>query len=360
MKFSTEKNIFQIIKKSFFLLTGIILFFYFLNLIKFVILFFLAAFIFSLILMPFVNFLEQKNIPRVLGTIIVLFSIFVLIIIPIWLILPTLTNEGFHLLEQFPHYLSKLSDNLEFIFNRYPLSQKTIELNDIIQAHFLPILQNIIEKIGIYIFSILNILLFLILFLSVTAYTLINPKPLLKTYLYLFPPTLRKNATTAFIKGTEMIDGWMKSVIIIGIIESIVVTIFLSFLGLPGAILWGLFAFFAELIPKISAYVMTIPPFLIALAIDPVKAIWVLIFYIILNEIAGDIISPKIRSSTMNIHPVFSIFMLLAMGYTFGFLGILIATPVSGFIKAFWEEFYLNRQVSDKNLDENIDKMIYR
>lgn len=102
---------------------------------------------------------------------------------------------------------------------------------------------------------------------------------------------------------------------------------------------------------------MIIPPVLVTLAIDPVKAVWVLLFYLLMSEIVGDFIAPKVRASQMNISPVFSIFMVLAMGYAFGFLGFLISTPVAGFLKAFWNTFYLEGR-RDPGMEKRIDLVL--
>ena len=117
-----------------------------------------------------------------------------------------------------------------------------------------------------------------------------------------------------------------------------------------GALVWGALALFSELIPKIGFYIMSIPPVLGALSVSPLTALWELIFFLALNEIIGDFVMPKLRSSTMNIHPVSSIFLLLAMGSAFGLTGALMATPLAAIIKAFYEEFYVKKFNEDTDL----------
>ncbi len=103
---------------------------------------------------------------------------------------------------------------------------------------------------------------------------------------------------------------------------------------------------------------MAIPPTLIALSIDPLTALWVLVFYLSLNEIMFDFVMPRIRASTMDLHPVSTIFVMLTMGSAFGFIGALIATPLTAFIKAFYEEFYL-ASVPKESIDEQIDIVLH-
>jgi len=56
----------------------------------------------------------------------------------------------------------------------------------------------------------------------------------------------------------------------------------------------------------------------------------------------------------MNLHPVSTLFVMLAMASAFGLIGALIATPLTAFIKAYYEEFFLSN-TSDKSIKEEID-----
>jgi predicted PurR-regulated permease PerM len=104
---------------------------------------------------------------------------------------------------------------------------------------------------------------------------------------------------------------------------------------------------------------MSVPPILIALAISPITALWVAIFYIGLDEIIGDFIIPRIRSKTMKIHPVFILIMVITMSAAFGVMGAFIATPLAAFIKAYYEVFY-RKEVQKEKHDEKIEQMLYR
>jgi len=156
-----------------------------------------------------------------------------------------------------------------------------------------------------------------------------------------------------------MTIGWMWSNVLAGAIRAVVVFFFLLFMNIPGVWIWAGVTFFAELIPRIGFYIMAIPPILIALSIDPITAMWVAIFYLVLDEIMGDFVIPHIRASTMKIHPVSLLIMLLAMVTVFGLMGALIATPLTAFIKAYYEAFY-EKRLHIPGTKEQVDMMLYR
>src|SRR5690606_24431205 len=100
-------------------------------------------------------------------------------------------------------------------------------------------------------------------------------------------------------------------------------------------------------------------PVIIALSVNPMTALWVLIFYLALNEIMGDFVMPRVRASTMNLHPVSTLFVMLAMASAFGIAGALIATPLTAFIKAYYEEFFLSG-APKKDINKDIDIILER
>ena len=62
----------------------------------------------------------------------------------------------------------------------------------------------------------------------------------------------------------------------------------------------------------------------------------------------------------MEIHPLLLILALLVMGSAFGLVGALIATPATGFVVAFVQEFYLAAQPKDPKLDQHIERVLER
>ena len=152
----------------------------------------------------------------------------------------------------------------------------------------------------------------------------------------------------------------MRANLIGGVIQGIAVIVFLSIMKVPGAWVWAVLAFLATMIPKVGFYLMSIPPTLVALAVSPLTALWVAVFYLALDEVLGDFIMPHLRSSSMNLHPVTIMFFLLVMGSAFGFTGILLSTPIAALVKSFYDEFYLTRLKSDEKMEQRIDAMIHK
>jgi predicted PurR-regulated permease PerM len=182
---------------------------------------------------------------------------------------------------------------------------------------------------------------------------------MLELYLSCFSNDRKDKAAEAFSSASKMTVGWMYSNILAGAIRATIVWFFLYFMDIPGVWVWAGVTFFAELIPKIGFYIMAVPPILVAFSISPTTALWVALFYIVLDEIIGDFVIPRIRSKTMKMHPVSILVMLLAMTAAFGVMGAFIATPLAAFIKAYYEVFYQKKHPPEET-DKNIQRMLFR
>jgi putative permease len=277
-----------------------------------------------------------------------------------WLVIPTIGEQLTLLLNNIPGYVSQLSKLIASKLDHYPDVAKQLEISGSNMAQWLPSIPKTLMQVGNLSISLIGSILVIIIFLSLVVYMVLQPRPLVEIYLSFFSAENRDKATRALTKTSIMLTGWMRANIIGGAIEAVLVTVVLSVLQVPGAFVWGALTFFAQLIPKLGFYLMALPPVLIALSIDPMKALWVTVFFLAMDEIVGDFVMPKLRSSTMNIHPASIIIVLLAMAAAFGVTGAIMATPLAAIIKAFYEEFYLSQFKTDPKLDERIDTILYR
>jgi putative permease len=320
-------------------------------------LFFLAV-VLTLILNAPTMWLVSKKVPRTGAALIVFFAMMLFLFFLAWLVVPRILAQVSSLVVSLPKYVADLQRQVASLLVDYPSLREKVLDNSALNEN-LPSVSKVITSVGSFSYSLIGGIFLLIVFFSIVVYMLINPAPLIETYLTLFAREKRQKATLALARASKMMVGWMWSNLVVGLIEAISVFIFLSFMGLPGVWVWAGLALFAELVPKLGLYIMAVPPVLIALSIAPMTALWVLIFYLATNEIMGDFVMPRIRSSTMNLHPVSTLFVMLAMVSAFGLIGALIATPLTAFIKAYYETFYLST-ASKENVDAQVSIILNR
>jgi len=304
--------------------------------------------------------LERRRVPRWAGTALVCLGVVAVAALLIWLVVPRLTEQLTVLAQNLPTYAQNLSREISGWFAGYPSVQQRLQLNGATAAAQLPSAMDVVSRVGRVSLSLLELIFALVVLASAVVYLLVDPKPLLRGYVLALPEPLRDAGVRAFARASRMVVGWMWSNIVVGAVEAVAASIFLSLMHVPGALVWGAFAFFAELVPRIGGYIMATPPVLVALSVDPVLAIWVALFYLVLNEAAGNLIAPVVRGSTMEIHPVVVLFYTIAMATAFGLVGALIATPLAAFVKAYYDEFYLARRAPPEHLEASVTTMLER
>jgi putative permease len=322
-----------------------------------VILLLFFAIVFTIVLNAPVVWLERKNIRRPIASLIVFFAVILCLALLGWMVIPKMVTQVQLLITNLPTYLDNLNKRVADWLGEGGNHQNAENTANAIAA--LPPVSSIINSVGQYSIQLFRNLLLIIFFFCLVVYMLINPRPLLELYLTYFSDGKKDKAAQAFSYASKMTIGWMWSNVVAGAIRAVIVWFFLYFMDIPGMWVWAAVTFFAELIPKIGFYIMAVPPILIALAISPVTALWVAIFYIVVDEIIGDFVIPRIRSKTMKIHPAFILIMIIAMSAAFGVIGAFIATPLTAFIKAYYETFY-RKEIEQEKHSENIDRMLYR
>lgn len=352
---------YRTLAKVIWLAAGVGLLLWFAKEILLVLLFGVLVLIYALALNPPVTWLEQRRVPRGLGTVLVSLVIAAALGLVLWLILPRLVQELTGLLGQLPAYFALLTDRLAGLADRFAPqlgADLRLKLDASTLGRLLPTIQVWLSHVGSLTLSFVSGVLLLIIFVSTVLYAVARPRPLLRGYLAIFPPQLRLPAQRALIRCGRVVVGYVWSNVIVGAIEAVLVGIVLSLLGVPGALVWAGLAFFSELIPRFGGYVMAIPPVLVALAISPLTALWVWLFYIAMSELMGSVVVPYVRADSMNLHPASIMLAMLALGAAFGLLGALIATPMTGIVKAFYEEFHLFRRRGDVDANLAVEEVL--
>ena len=353
-------NLYKQLVKAIFLAAAVVVMLWLFYKMVSVILLLLLAIVLSIAINDPVIRLERRKIKRIWASMIVFTAIiitFASIIVFVW---PKINEQVSLLISNLPAYVIRASETVASWFKKYPELQKEIRIDPSNVSVWMPSVPNTLMQVGNFSLSILAQVLVVIVFLSMVGYMVTNPKPLFELYLLMFPPGLRDKATIAFSRTSVMVRGWMRSNLIGGVIHAVLVTIFLNIMGVPGAFVWGALAFFAEFIPRIGFFIKALPPIMVALSIDGYTATWVIAFFLITDEIMGDFVMPRVRSNTMKIHPVSLLFVVLAMGAAFGFIGIMLASPLTAIIKAYFEVFYVNKFDNDKLMEKRIHNMMYQ
>lgn len=150
-------------------------------------------------------------------------------------------------------------------------------------------------------------------------------------------PRSRKWVFPLMHRIDDVLGGFIRGQLLVALIIGILSSIALLILGVDYWIVLGLLAGIGDLVPYIGPFLGAVPAVFITLATDPMKALWVVVAFIIIQQIEGNLISPKIVGHSVGLHPAFIIFVLLVGGALWGLVGLLVSVPLAGVLKVIIE-----------------------
>lgn len=323
------------------LLIGIIVFFYlYRGKIGKIFLPFIMAVIISYMLHPLVVKLEENNIKRSTAILLIYLVLGVMLTVLVIFIVPQLINNTRELINVLPGITLEFSDNFNGMVriissSKWPEDIKTAiyrELNNgvvTVENMVLDTLKNTLSGLMKTVSTFFD----LILAMVIAYYILKDAEHFKHVSLSLVPRGWRNWLMVTFreINGvlSRFIQGQLLTALIIGILE----TIALFIVRVKYPLILGMIGGIANIIPYFGPFIGAIPAVAIALIESPVKALWTIIAFIIVQQLDNGFISPKIIEGRLGLHPVTTILAVLVGGEFFGIIGMLISVPIAAIIK---------------------------
>lgn len=348
------------LQRTVLLAAALFVFFHYAEALSTLLLFFLLVFILSAVLNPAVVWLERRRIPRIVGAVMLVLVGLLSIVLLGYFSLPPLLSE----LKGFAANLSHRQGDVEEWYAdkiaQYPLLDEYLPPPDQIAGRVGGRLQPLLGQVGRYTMNVAVGLVSLVLMMVLVIFTSAQPAPLLAGALAAVPHRHRPRAERAATRILQQLKNWARGSLILGVIVGVVVGIALKLIGIPYAFLFGVIAGIGELIPNIGPILTAVPPALMGLtAHDPKLALWVLVVFLVVQQVENTFLVPLIMGQTLNLHPVSVTFTVLVMGALFGLLGAILAVPVCAIVKVLWEEFYLAPQGIDvEGIERNVELLL--
>ena len=156
----------------------------------------------------------------------------------------------------------------------------------------------------------------------------------------------RQRGRIRFLLDTlqRVVGGYIRGQLLLCGLIGLLVGAGMEIMGVPYALLLGVLAFVLEFIPVLGTLVSGVICVLFALTKGWLLAIVVLVYFVVVHVIEGDVVGPRIVGKAIGLHPLVSLDALIAGGELFGIWGALFASPVAGVLQAFlvaiWSEWH--------------------
>ncbi len=175
-----------------------------------------------------------------------------------------------------------------------------------------------------------------------TFYLTADGPRLRRTICSVLPPSRQVEVLRVWELAVNKTGAYISSRFLLALASGAFHWIVFALLGLPSSVALAIWVgIVSQFIPTLGTYLAGVLPVLVALGIDPPKALWVIAAVVIYQQVENYILQPRITAQTLDLHPAVSIFAVLAGTSLFGAAGALLALPfvatAGGFITAYIE-----------------------
>jgi predicted PurR-regulated permease PerM len=165
-----------------------------------------------------------------------------------------------------------------------------------------------------------------------------------------FPPGLRGDVDHCIRIIQRVLGSYIRAQLTLGLFIGAATTLGLFLLGVDYFVILGIIAGITELIPIIGPILGAIPALIVVVATEPEKTIWVLLFYIGIQQLENVVLVPRIQGNAVEMHPALIIVLLAIAQQVAGFGGMLVAVPLAAVSRDLFKYIYLRLQQREEEL----------
>lgn len=264
-----------------------------------------------------------------------------LITMLLYLIIPQIYTSIESIVLSAPEYYVTVSDWITEFLKDYPQAEQILlevtgsasqSLTDWASSIVLPYLSEIITNLSTGLYSVLRTILDILIGFVVACYVLGNVESFsakCKKVLYSIFSVENTDNVLAAVRFTDRaFNGFIIGKIIDSAIIGVICYIVCSILNMPYTVLVSVIVGVTNIIPVFGPFFGGVPTALIILLVSPTKALIYIIFIIVLQQIDGNIIGPKILGNTVGVSGFWIMFAILLGGGLFGVVGMVLAVPM--------------------------------
>ena len=173
----------------------------------------------------------------------------------------------------------------------------------------------------------------------VSAYMLIDVRRFKTAYLLAFPAHYRRDARDLWNAFGLTLSRYLNGLALDLAIQGAISAVALYLIGVPYALVLGAFVSLTALIPYIGAWLGAIPAVIVAFTVSPTAVILTAVVFVVIQQLEGNFLMPKIQGQSLNVHPVLVFLSVIIGGGLAGLVGVLLAVPTLAVLRVLFDFF---------------------
>ncbi|WP_181808238.1 AI-2E family transporter [Streptomyces shenzhenensis] len=307
----------------------------------------LIAFFLALAIEPPVSRMASRGMRRGFATFLVFLGLAIAVAGFVTLLGSMLAGQINKIVEDFPDYLDSVINWVNETFHSHLRRvdvQEGLLHSDWLRKYAQNSAAGVLDVSGQVLgglFQLLTITLFAFYFAA-------DGPRLRRTLCSVLPPTRQAEVLRAWEIAVDKTGGYLYSRGVMALISGIAHYILLEALGVPYAPVLGVWVgLVSQFIPTIGTYLAGALPMLIAFTVNPLYAVWVLVFVVVYQQFENYVLQPKLTSKSVDIHPAVAFGSVIAGTALLGAVGALVAIPAVATLQAFLSAYVKRYDVTD-------------
>ncbi len=306
----------------------------------------------AIALEPGVSYLAKRGMRRGLATGVIFLSFTLIGGFFIASMIPLIIDQTTTLVQNIPGYVDTISqwaiwEAIGLDFSSERIEGAVTSLDTSLQSYATDLAGSLFgvgTRLLGTIFSGLTILLF-------TFYLTADAPRLRRTVLSVLPAERQREVLNIIEIAIEKTGAYFYSRALLAAVAAFVTWLVLMILGVPFALPLAIWVgVLSQFVPVFGTYLGGVLPVLIALLDSPGKAVGVLIYIIIYQQVENYLISPRVTARTMSLHPAIAFGSAIIGGTLLGAPGTLMALPVAATVQAFVSTYLRRHELIDSDL----------
>ncbi|MDO5370782.1 AI-2E family transporter [Paracoccus sp. (in: a-proteobacteria)] len=255
------------------------------------------------------------------GVLVVSLAIALLLVLGIVFLGPQLFGQVDQVIRSLPAAL----DQVEVLLQQYSWGQFLLER--VPTADERPN-WNILGTISGTVSTVVGVLANIVIVVTVAIFLASDPQLYRQGVLHLIPLDKRERTAEIMDALGQGLWRWLIGQGIAMATVAVLAGMGLWLIGVPLAMGLGLIAGLLDFIPYVGPWLGAAPAVLLALAQGPTEAVYTAILFLVIQQVEGNVLMPVIQKKASALPPVLTILAVVAFGVLFGFMGVLLATPL--------------------------------
>jgi predicted PurR-regulated permease PerM len=297
---------------------------------------FFIGVVIAYILNPLVDSLERRGAPRVAGIAIVYLLVLALLALVSVYLFPITIRQLETMTVDLPVQIRRIESLLTDLYSRFhrvPLPNQVRDALDSAVERWEGMLASAASEIigglvGMF-YQLPNLVLGPIL----AFYFARDKDQILRKVMSWIPARGRAEASNLIGEMDAVIGGFVRGQLLVAMIMAVMISVGLWLAGIEFAFLIGTAAGILDLIPYFGPLLGAIPALMVAVIKSPLHVFYVVAVFAVANQIETAVLSPRIVSGYVGLHPLAVIFSLLVGAYIWGLLGMIVAVPLAGILR---------------------------